>query len=300
MKKINTIVFALLLLSVATSLKAQVKVENSSRLGLGISGGLSTMGVNSGADNYAGGAAGLNIVYAHHIGKHWGVMVGLDVGKSKSYLKDVDLYSSVVEYVPFHQDGIPDFERSSHVEYHTPSFSERYDMTYLAIPLEVFIQGGGFGFSIKRFHQSYVALGVELMMPLSLQANGSYEPSTRSLGPDITGAGVQIDEPMLIGYHPARSASYDAKAVMSPSYMLLGLAEIGTMLKHNESGALSIGVYFEYSILSSQFGSDNDLMQNDGSGVILNNGYLASSLADKMRYFQCGVKLQYNFLFGTK
>ena len=280
------------------TMQAQTIFEGCrNRIGIGVQGGIASMGDNTGAHNNPGGSTGLNITYARSLTKSFAILSGIDLSFARTFLKAKGITAHTTEQITLSDNNNLNLVRSTQAEYRFSSISEHYDIYYIAIPIQFILQGNAFNFSIEQFHQSYISLGAKIALPFKFNGIGTTSGAQRFIGPDLQDAGVTLSSPLADGVSEPLHTDYDAKAHLSPSLLILAVAEAGTMLKTNEYGALLLSFFIEYSILPSQLGSDQSMLTFDNNRLI-NNGYLASNLADKMRFFNCGIRIQYNFLFN--
>ncbi len=297
MKK-KTFIFSLLAVCTLWSLQAQTAFEDCKKIvGVGFHGGFASMGDNTTANNSPSGSIGVNATFSYSITRSIAIKAGADFNFGRSFLRDKNISTYTSEPITISNDIHGDMVRTTAVKYSFNSISEHYDVYYIGIPLQVVLQGNAFDFSISQFHQSFFSIGAKFALPIKFSGIGTTSPAQRFIGPDVEGTGVTLSEPVPAGTINGQSVEYDVKQYMGSSFMIMLMAEAGTMLKTNEHGALTFSVFIEYSLLPTQMGSEQGMLTFD-NGKIVNNGYLASNLADKMRYFQGGIRLQYNFLLN--
>ncbi|MBP5535780.1 MAG: hypothetical protein J6X62_03215 [Bacteroidales bacterium] len=218
-----------------------------------------------------------------------GFLIGLDISHAGGvfYLKDASLLGSgtmpmtnglgVVNDVPVQLTA------------KVPTFKEDYDFWYFNVPIEY----------IYRHKSVFVRAGVDLILPVSLKTKEDWKEYDLCMGPELTGVGVTLDEPMYMetcGKVTATNTLYKlggSNNFVNPMFVD-GMFEIGCLLPISEKHRLVVAYYFEHSFNKVEVPGGYNMFERTNNGTVYNS-LMQTDEVTTLSHMRMGLKMQYAF-----
>lgn len=273
----------------ADSIKSEQKFKhNYDRFTIGLRGGASALMHH--ADNGKWGCGGdvvLDLQYAHYWAKDGrpvdlGIIVGLGIGYHQSSLKAND---NVVKFDTAKVDYT--------VEY--AGVKEKDHQLQLEIPLMFsLIHDNGFFFNI----------GPKFMLPVYTPYKQTVDENNTHISAYFEETGVTVEDNIVTGKYTGQKPEEKNGIQFKLNIMLT--AELGYEWVLKNGNSFGLGAYANYSVYNTYNNttSSTGLFQldppTDSSIANLNVLSATHAYADKLGYFDVGIKLAYHFNFPKK
>lgn len=265
-----------------------------SHIGVGLNGGLGRVLTVPHGETTLGMTLGLDANYSYLLTEHFGVKAGVGFSYTTSSLDAEDLTSRPTKLTTI---TTSDGETQIMAKYQcvTTRAREYYTMAFAEVPVMLMIQGTPMDFSIEQFHSCYFALGVKTAIPISSSANTDYSTTRVSIGREIPGSGIVLDDYLQVENYEPEKQNYSMSDAGNMLYFMLA-AEGGVTLKFNDAGEMVFALFADYAINHSTTDNPADASPIAANGdKFVTNGYLKSSYVSMFKFFKVGLKIQYNF-----
>lgn len=273
----------------ADSIKSVQKFKhNYDRFTIGVRGGASALMHHADMGSWGcGGDAVLDLQYAHYWAKDGrpvdlGIIVGLGIGYHQSSLKA--------------NDNVVTFDTAK-VDY-TVAYAgvkETDHQLQLEVPLM---------FSLIHDNGLFFNIGPKFMIPVYTPYNQSVDKDNTHISAYFEETGVTVVDEMVTGKYTGQQP--EAKNGIQFNINIMLTAEIGYEWILKSGNSLGLGAYANYSVFNTYKNTTNPtgLFQldppTDTSIADLTVLSATHAYADKLGYFDAGIKLAYHFNFPKK
>lgn len=265
-----------------------------SHIGVGLNGGLGRVLTVPHGETTLGMTLGLDANYSYLLTEHFGVKAGVGFSYTTSSLDAEDLTSRPTKLTTITTSG-SETQIMAKYQCVTTRAREHYTMAFAEVPVMLMIQGTPMDFSIEQFHSCYFALGVKTAIPISSSANTDYSTTRVSIGREIPGSGIVLDDYLQVENYEPEKQNYSMSDAGNMLYFMLA-AEGGVTLKFNDAGEMVFALFADYTINHSTTDNPADASPIAANGdKFVTNGYLKSSYVSMFKFFKVGLKIQYNF-----
>ena len=271
------------------SLKSEQKFKHYyDRFTIGLRGGAASLLHNATKGNWTcGGDVVLDLQYAHYWTKDGrpvdlGIITGLGIGYAQSGLK-------------VNQDSTAFTKANVNYTVLAKGIKETDHELQLEVPLM---------FSLIHENGLFLNLGPKFMMPVYSPYKQTVDQENTHITAYFPETGITINDNPVTGQYTGQQPTADNGIQFKINVMLT--AEIGYEWIFTSGNSLGLGAYANYSVFNSYKntvsteGLFNLTAPTDDSAATLDVLSATKTYADKLGYFDAGIKVAYHFNFPKK
>lgn len=239
-------------------------------------------------NNQPGLSVGFGVGYTYWLNERIGLRTGLRMSNMSHnhQIKNFDMpFDAMLKLSSL---GFPGGSGLSTVSMHSTAstLEEKQNYTYVELPLQ----------AAMRFNRIFVNLGISLAKAVSATADYSYSDPVCEVTalPDL---GITLGTPVSLTLNGANSGQVANADMVKPFFFLLD-GEAGYNFPLSDATSIDVGLYGRLAPITHKTKKTADAysIQTDATYQLLQPS--ASSLVEKIGYYEFGVSVGVNFGFG--